>query len=231
MNYSLKLGKRRGSGRNLALIREKGGQGEAIRFDVADSAAAAAKMEEIISRHKDIHILVNNAGVTADGLFMMMTEENWDMVIQTTLKGFFNITKPVIQRMVRNHKGSVVSISSVSAMMGNRGQVNYAAAKSGLIAASRSLSSEVARLGVRVNVVAPGLIDTDMIKDAPWKESRTSSPWRDSVRQRKWPRSSVFSVPTTPPTLRDRSSSSTGACINNMSGTMIEGPFFSGFSG
>jgi 3-oxoacyl-[acyl-carrier protein] reductase len=151
----------------LAAIREKGGQAEAVRFDVADSAETTAKMEEIISRHKDIHILVNNAGVTADGLFMMMSEENWDTVIQTTLKGFFNVTKPVIQRMVRNHKGSVVSISSVSAMMGNRGQVNYAAAKSGLIAASRALSSEVARLGVRVNVVAPGLIDTEMIKGAP----------------------------------------------------------------
>jgi 3-oxoacyl-[acyl-carrier protein] reductase len=151
----------------LALIRAKGGHAEAVRFDIADSAEATAKMEEIISRNKDIHILVNNAGVTADGLFMMMSEENWDTVIQTTLKGFFNVTKPVIQRMVRNHKGSVVSISSVSAMMGNRGQVNYAAAKSGLIAASRALSSEVARLGVRVNVVAPGLIDTEMIKGAP----------------------------------------------------------------
>lgn len=151
----------------LALIHEKGGQGEAIRFDVADTPEATAKMEDIISRHQNIRILVNNAGVTADGLFMMMSEENWDTVIQTTLKGFFNVTKPVIQRMVKNHQGSVVSISSVSAMMGNRGQVNYAAAKSGVIAASRALSSEVARLGVRVNVVAPGLIDTEMIKDAP----------------------------------------------------------------
>lgn len=151
----------------LAIIRDKGGQAEAIRFDVADTNDATAKMEEIISRYQDIRILVNNAGVTADGLFMMMSEENWDTVIQTTLKGFFNVTKPVIQRMVRNHRGAVVSISSVSAMMGNRGQVNYAAAKSGLIAASRALSSEVARLGVRVNVVAPGLIDTEMIKDAP----------------------------------------------------------------
>ncbi len=151
----------------LTLIRGKGGQGEAVRFDVADTADATAKMEDILSRNQNIRILVNNAGVTADGLFMMMSEENWDTVIQTTLKGFFNVTKPVIQRMVKNHRGSVVSISSVSAVMSNRGQVNYAAAKSGLIAASRALSSEVARMGVRVNVVAPGLIDTEMIKDAP----------------------------------------------------------------
>ncbi len=124
-------------------------------------------MDEIILQYKDIRVLVNNAGVTADGLFIMMSEEDWDRVIQTTLKGFYNVTKPVIKRMVRNHRGSVVSISSVAALIGNRGQANYAAAKSGLIAASRSLASEVARLGVRVNVVAPGLIDTEMIQGAP----------------------------------------------------------------
>jgi 3-oxoacyl-[acyl-carrier protein] reductase len=151
----------------LEIIRSKGGRAEKMQFDVADSEESARKMDEIISRYKDIRILVNNAGVTADGLFMMMSEKDWDKVIQTTLKGFYNVTKPVIKRMVRNHRGSVVSISSVSALLGNRGQANYAAAKAGLIAASRSLASEVARLGVRVNVVAPGLIDTEMIKGAP----------------------------------------------------------------
>jgi 3-oxoacyl-[acyl-carrier protein] reductase len=151
----------------LNIIRSKGGSGEKARFDVADSKEAAKQMDEIISQHKNLRVLVNNAGVTADGLFMMMPEADWDMVIQTTLKGFYNVTKPVIKAMVRNRRGSVVSISSVSALLANRGQANYAAAKSGLIAASRSLASEVARLGVRVNVVAPGLIDTEMIKGAP----------------------------------------------------------------
>lgn len=151
----------------LDLIRSKGGRGEKVRFDVADSREAARQMDEIISRYKDIRVLVNNAGVAADGLFIMMPEEDWDRVIQTTLKGFYNVTKPVMKRMVRNRRGSVVSISSVSALIGNRGQANYAAAKSGLIAASRSLASEVARLGIRVNVVAPGLIDTEMTKGAP----------------------------------------------------------------
>ncbi len=151
----------------LGIIRSKGGRGEKARFDVADSREAAKQMDEIISRHKDLRVLVNNAGVNADGLFMMMPEEDWDTVIQTTLKGFYNVTKPVIQRMVQNHRGSVVSISSVSALIGNRGQTNYAAAKSGVIAASRALASEVARLGIRVNVVASGLIDTEMIKGAP----------------------------------------------------------------
>ncbi|MGD1152833.1 MAG: 3-oxoacyl-ACP reductase FabG [Syntrophales bacterium] len=157
----------RAADETVEIIRSKGGSGEKVRFDVADSKEAMKHMDEIILQYKDIRVLVNNAGVTADGLFIMMSEEDWDRVIQTTLKGFYNVTKPVIKRMVRNHRGSVVSISSVAALIGNRGQANYAAAKSGLIAASRSLASEVARLGVRVNVVAPGLIDTEMIQGAP----------------------------------------------------------------
>jgi len=151
----------------LAAIRHRGGQAEKIRFDVADAAAAAPAMEEIISKYKDIRVLVNNAGINADGLFMMMPEADWDAVIQTSLKGFYNITKPVVRAMVRKKRGAIVSISSASALMANRGQTNYAAAKAGLIAASRSLAAEVARLGVRVNVVAPGLIATEMIQGAP----------------------------------------------------------------
>jgi 3-oxoacyl-[acyl-carrier protein] reductase len=160
----------------LEIIRLNGGSGEKVRFDVADSKEAAGQMAEIISRYKNIRVLVNNAGVTADGLFIMMPERDWDTVIQTTLKGFYNVTKPVIKTMIRNHKGSVVSISSVSALLANRGQANYAAAKAGLIAASRSLASEVARLGVRVNVVAPGLIDTEMIKGAPLEKIKEIIP-------------------------------------------------------
>lgn len=151
----------------LEIIRSKGGKGEKIRFDVADSEETARQMDKIISRYKNIHILINNAGITADGLFITMPEEDWDRVIQTILKGFYNVTKPVIREMIRNHRGSVVSISSVSALTGNRGQANYTAAKAGLIAASRSIASEVARFGIRVNVVAPGLIDTEIIKGVP----------------------------------------------------------------
>ena len=151
----------------LDIIQGRGGQGEMVKFDVAQSGEASAAVNDIISRHKNLRILVNNAGINADGLFMMMPEEDWDAVIQTTLKGFYNVTKPVIKRMAKNHCGSVVSISSAAGIMGNRGQANYAAAKSGIIAASRSVASEVARMGIRVNVVAPGLIDTEMIKGAP----------------------------------------------------------------
>ncbi len=160
----------------LELIRAKGGKGEKFRFDVADSGEASIQMGEIISQYKTISILVNNAGVAADSLFMIMPENDWDRVIQTTLKGFYNVTKPIIKKMAVNPRGSVVSISSVSALIGNRGQANYAAAKAGLIAASRVLASEVARLGIRVNVVAPGPIATEMIKDFPLEHVKQMIP-------------------------------------------------------
>jgi len=151
----------------LEEIRKAGGDGETARFDVADSTETDGHLKEIMNRHKRIDVLVNNAGVTADGLFMMMPEDDWDRVLQTTLKGFYNMTKPILRKMARSRSGSIVSVSSVAALVPNRGQVNYSAAKSGLIAASRSLAAEVARLGIRVNVVAPGLIETEMIAHAP----------------------------------------------------------------
>jgi 3-oxoacyl-[acyl-carrier protein] reductase len=151
----------------LRLIREAGGSGEAVKFDVGNAAEAEGPIEELLERLERVDVLVNNAGVTADGLFMMMPRSDWTAVIDTTLHGFFNMTKPVLRMMVRRKSGSIVSLSSVSALLCNRGQANYAAAKAGLIAASRVLSSEVARLGIRVNVVAPGPIDTEMIKDSP----------------------------------------------------------------
>ncbi|MGZ6220628.1 MAG: 3-oxoacyl-ACP reductase FabG [Syntrophales bacterium] len=160
----------------LDIIRAKGGIVEKVRFDVTDSKEAARRMDDILARHENIGVLINNAGITADGLFMTMREADWDKVIQTTLKGFYNITKPVIRRMAKNHRGSVVSISSVSAFMVSRGQSNYAAAKAGLIAASRALASEVARFGIRVNVIAPGLIDTEMIKGVPLRKIKEIIP-------------------------------------------------------
>jgi 3-oxoacyl-[acyl-carrier protein] reductase len=151
----------------LRLIREAGGSGEAVKFDVGNAAEAEGAMSDLLGRLERIDVLVNNAGVTADGLFLMMPRRDWNAVIDTTLHGFFNMTKPVLRKMLRRKSGSIVSLSSVSALVGNRGQANYAAAKAGLIAASRVLSSEVARLGIRVNVVAPGPVDTEMIRDAP----------------------------------------------------------------
>lgn len=151
----------------LKLIREAGGSGEAVRFDVGNAAEAEGAIDDLLGRLERIDVLVNNAGVTADGLFLMMPRRDWNAVIDTTLHGFYNMTKPVLRKMLRRKSGSIVSLSSVSALVGNRGQANYAAAKAGLIAASRVLSAEVARLGIRVNVVAPGPVDTEMIRDAP----------------------------------------------------------------
>lgn len=151
----------------LAQIESRGGRGELCPFDVADEAAVNAALGPLFDRHERIAVLVNNAGVVADGLFAMMSSQDWRKVTDTSLDGFFNVTKPVIQKMIPHKKGSVVTISSVSGLIGNRGQVNYAAAKAGLIGATRALASEVARIGIRVNAVAPGLIQTDMIKDLP----------------------------------------------------------------
>jgi 3-oxoacyl-[acyl-carrier protein] reductase len=151
----------------LAQIEAAGGTGELCLFDVADEAAVSAALADLLARHERIAALVNNAGIVADGLFAMMPSADWRKVTDTSLNGFFNVTKPVIQKMIPQRFGSVVTISSVSGLVGNRGQANYAAAKAGLIGATRALASEVARIGIRVNAVAPGLIETDMTKDLP----------------------------------------------------------------
>ena len=151
----------------LRLVKESGGDGEIIKFDVSDNEETLKAVGDIVSRFETIDALVNNAGITADNLLLMMSEDEWDSVISTTLKGFYNITKPVLKKMLRKRKGSVVSISSVAGLIGNKGQVNYSAAKAGLIGASRSAASEIAKKGIRINVVAPGLIQTEMIEGAP----------------------------------------------------------------
>lgn len=160
----------------LKQVHDNGGDGEIIKFDVADYVQAKDAVNSIAERHQNIQVLVNNAGITADGLFVMLGEEEWSSVIDTTLKGFYNVTKPVIREMIKNKKGSIVSVSSVSATMPNRGQANYAAAKAGLNAASRALSTEVARFNIRVNVVAPGPIETDMIANFPVAEIKKIIP-------------------------------------------------------
>ncbi len=151
----------------LSLIEKGGGSGECVQFDVTDREQTRRALDDILNRFERIEILVNNAGITADELFVMMSEKSWHSVVDTSLKGFYNVTQPVLQRMVTRKRGAVVSIASLSGLVGNRGQANYAAAKAGLIGASRSVAAETARLGIRVNVVAPGLIETEMIAGAP----------------------------------------------------------------
>jgi 3-oxoacyl-[acyl-carrier protein] reductase len=160
----------------LKQVHNAGGDGEIIKFDVTDPAQTKDGISSIVDRHKNIQVLVNNAGINADGLFLLMGDEEWNSVIDTTLKGFYNVTKPILREMIKRKCGSIVSVSSVSALMPNRGQTNYAAAKAGLNAASRALSTEVARFGIRVNVVAPGLIETDMIVNAPITEIKKIIP-------------------------------------------------------
>ncbi len=166
---------RTGAEQTLSLVKEAGGSGVIRSFDVRDAAACAeavAETEEL----GPVGALINNAGIIRDGLFLMMGEENWRDVIDTCLHGFYNMTRPTLELMVRRRAGTIVSISSTSALIPNRGQANYAAAKAGLNAASRVVAAEAARLGIRVNVVAPGLIETDMIKKAPRAEIKKMIP-------------------------------------------------------
>ncbi|TKB10829.1 3-oxoacyl-ACP reductase FabG [Desulforhopalus sp. IMCC35007] len=165
-----------GAEETLRLVEAAGGCGEVYQFDVRDGQVAEKVVDDIARRLGGIDILINNAGIVADGLFMMMSQNSWQSVIDTSLNGFYNMTRPVIEQMVRRRKGAIVSISSASSLMVNRGQANYSAAKAGLNAASKVVASEVGRLGIRVNVVAPGLIETDMIAKAPKAELKAMIP-------------------------------------------------------
>lgn len=165
-----------GAEKTLEQVRAAGSSGEIMQFDVADKEQTKVSIDHIVGKCETIDVLVNNAGIVDDGLFIMMKEDSWDKVIRTSLDGFYNMTKPILKRMVRQKRGAVVSIASLSGLTGNRGQANYSAAKAGLIGASRSIASEVARLGIRVNVVAPGLIETDMTKNLPMDNVKTMIP-------------------------------------------------------
>jgi 3-oxoacyl-[acyl-carrier protein] reductase len=146
------------------------------QFDVSDHEQTQPALDQIFAEFDVIDVLVNNAGITADGLFVMMPRRDWHQVIDVSLNGFYNMTKPVLEKMVVQKSGSVVTIASVAGLIGHRGQANYAAAKAGLIGANRVVAAEVARLGIRVNIVAPGLIETDMIQDAPVANIKTLIP-------------------------------------------------------
>lgn len=154
-----------------ARIEAGGGQAELVRFDVADAAATAAALEGLLADGQPpIGVLVNNAGVVKDAAFPALDPGAWEAVTRTTLDGFYNVTRPLVMPMVRRRWGRIVNISSIAGVMGNRGQVNYAAAKAGLIGATKALAQELASRNVTVNAVAPGLIDTDMIAGAPVEE-------------------------------------------------------------
>lgn len=170
----------RGDAEEVQRIIESLGQSARIlQFDIADREAAKTNLLKDIEEHGAYYGIVCNAGITRDNAFPAMTEEEWDSVIHTNLDGFFNIVHPLTMPMVRRRKpGRIVALSSVSGVMGNRGQVNYSASKAGLIGACKSLAIELAKRAITVNCVAPGLIETDMVTDAPIEEALKMIPAR-----------------------------------------------------
>ena len=147
----------------VAEIRQAGGAAEAIAFDVTDADTSRAILEALVAE-SPIQILVNNAGVHDDAVFPGMSARQWHSVLDVSLNGFFNVTQPLTLPMLRSRWGRIINITSIAGLVGNRGQVNYAAAKGALHAATKSLSLELASRGVTVNAVAPGIIATGMIE-------------------------------------------------------------------
>ncbi len=151
----------KGAERVVAEIQKRNGNAQAVCFDVTDAAATAAALESILEKGS-IQVLVNNAGIHDDAPMPGMSREQWRRVIDVSLNGFFNVTQPLLLPMIRTRWGRIINMSSVAALMGNRGQANYAAAKAGLHGATKSLSRELASRGVTVNAVAPGIITSPM---------------------------------------------------------------------
>ena len=149
----------------VAGILASGGSAEAVAFDITDRAATASALETLLEAGP-IQILVNNAGIHDDAVFPGMSGAQWDSVLDVSLNGFFNVTQPLTMPMIRTRWGRIITISSVAGITGNRGQVNYSAAKGALHAASKSLALELASRNVTVNAVAPGIIATEMIAGA-----------------------------------------------------------------
>lgn len=150
-----------------AEIRGAGGEVTLAPFDVADRDAAQQAIAKLLEDPRPISVLVNNAGIVRDNAFPSMSHEDWKPVIDTTLNGFYNVTHPLVMPMVGRKFGRIINLSSISGVRGNRGQVNYSAAKAGIIGATKALAIELAKRKITVNAVAPGLIDTEMIAAVP----------------------------------------------------------------
>lgn len=146
-------------------IKALGVDSAAYKFDVSNPEEVNAGIAEIVEKYGRIDVLVNNAGITRDGLFMRMSEENWNAVINTNLSSAFYVSQPVVKVMMKQRSGAIVNMASVVGVNGNPGQANYSAAKAGLIGLTKTLAKELGSRGIRVNAVAPGFINTDMTKD------------------------------------------------------------------
>jgi len=180
--YNVAVHCRTGLNQADAVVQEitaMGRQARLLIFDVADRAAAAAELSQDVEHHGAFYGVVCNAGIARDNAFPAMTGEEWDSVIHTNLDSFYNVLNPLIMSMVRRRQpGRIVTLSSVSGLVGNRGQTNYSAAKAGIIGATKALAIELAKRAITVNCVAPGLIDTEMVPSEVLDEAMKTIPMR-----------------------------------------------------
>lgn len=180
---------------------------ETIHFDIVKKDEVRSALEGL-----ELDVLVNNAGMTRDNLFFWMSDDEWEDVIETSVNGTYYVTKAVLKSMIANKQGSIVNVASVSGLVGNAGQTNYSAAKGAMIAFTKALSAEVARYKIRVNAVAPGLIESEMTKDLPLKEMKKAIPFRRIGRAEDVAECVFF--------LGDKASYVTGETLN-ISGGMV----------
>lgn len=168
-----------GALRTAEEIAQAGGSARLLRFDVADRDATRAAIEADIAEHDSYYGVVSNAGINRDNVFPAMSGDDWDAVLRTDLDGFYNVLHPCVMPMIRRHQGGrIVTLSSVAGILGNYGQVNYSAAKAGIIGATRALALELAKRRITVNCVAPGLIETGMVADPDLESLVKSVPVR-----------------------------------------------------
>lgn len=162
----------------LAIVQANGNTGELLKFNVSEANDVAAVLNEWQENNPDaiVEVIVNNAGITRDGLFMWMPLNDWNDVINTSLNGFFNVTNHLIQKLLRNKYGRIINLVSVSGVKGTAGQTNYSAAKGALVAATKALAQEVAKRKITVNAVAPGFIKSDMTAELDEKELKKMIP-------------------------------------------------------
>ncbi|MBP5607048.1 MAG: 3-oxoacyl-[acyl-carrier-protein] reductase [Lachnospiraceae bacterium] len=160
VNYS---GSKEKAEETVEMIRSDGGSAEALQCDVSDYKACGELAKSVIDKYGRLDILVNNAGITKDGLLMSMSEEDYDRVLDTNLKGAFNMMRHFSRTFLKQRSGRIINISSVSGVLGNAGQANYSASKAGIIGLTKSAAREMASRGICVNAVAPGFIETDMV--------------------------------------------------------------------
>jgi len=180
---------------------------EILGFDIINKEEVQEALESI-----EIDVLVNNAGITKDNLFFFMSDDEWGDVINTSVNGTYYVTKAILKNMIANKKGSIINVASVSGLVGNAGQTNYSAAKGAMIAFTKALSAEVARYKIRVNAVAPGLIESEMTKDLPLKEMKKAIPLKRVGKPHDVAETVFF--------LGDKASYITGETIN-ISGGMV----------